>query len=245
MLFNLVGKNLKGKYAGSFLGMFWAFINPLFLALIVGFVFTKILKVEMKNFYLFVIAGMLSWNFLATALQEAVLSIPANASVLKQFPLPREFIPLSCVLTNFALFLSGLLVVLPFFLAVNPKIFFMLPLLIIALLLQVCFVAGLALILSAAYVRFRDIGQLLNTFLLFWLWLTPVFYSMDMIPPEYQGIFICNPMTFYVNLYRHALLGFGDGLALSLLIAFLTASTSIVVGYKVFYAREKDFLKWI
>jgi ABC-2 type transport system permease protein len=245
ILFKLVSKNLKGKYAGSSLGIIWAFINPLLLAFIVGFVFTKILKVNIENFYLFIIAGMLPWTFLATSLQESALSIPAHASVLKQFSFPREFIPLSCVLANFVLLLMGLLVVMPFFIMANTQVVLLLPILLPALLVHLMFVAGLSLAFSAAYVYFRDIGQLLGTLLIFWLWLTPVFYSMEMIPQGYRIIFICNPITLYIGLYRDALLGVGHGVWGSFLTAGALAIISLIAGYKIFIGCEKDFLQRI
>lgn len=245
VLFELVRKNLKGKYAGSSLGILWAFINPLLLALIVGFVFTKILKVNAENFYLFIIAGMLPWTFLAASLQEAAVSIPAHASVLKQFSFPREYVPISCVLANFILLLLGLLVVLPFFVMVNSKILLLLPLLVPALLVHLVFAVGLSLAFSAAYVYFRDIGQFLNTLLIFWLWLTPVFYSVEMIPPEYKAIFVFNPMTLYIGLYRDVLLGTGTGTMLSFSAAAGLALLLFALGYKIFRLCEKDFLKRI
>jgi len=243
ILFKLVSKNLKGKYAGSSLGILWAFINPLLLALIVGFVFTKILKMNIENFYLFIIAGLLPWTFLATSLQEAAVSIPAHASVLKQFSFPREFIPLSCVLANFILLLLGLLTVLPVFILINAKIVLLLPCLVPVLLIHLMFAAGLSLVFSATYVYFRDIGQLLNTLLIFWLWLTPVFYSMEMIPQGYRILFACNPMTLYIGLYRAVLLGTGNGTLVSFLTAAVLALILFIIGYKIFCGCEKDFLK--
>jgi len=245
ILLNLVRKNLKGKYAGSVLGILWAFINPLLLALIISFVFTEILKMDVEHAYLFILAGILPWTFFANALQEAVVSIPANASMLKQFSMPRVLIPLSSVLANFTLFLAGLLITLPFFAAVNSKVILMLPLLLVVLFLQLLFTAGLSVMMSAVYVSFRDINQLLSVFLLFWLWLTPVFYSVDMIPQLYRGLFHFNPMTPYISLYRNALLYNGNIsfglLGISLLLSLIAGG----IGFSVFHNCEKDFLKQI
>jgi len=243
-LLSLVSKNLKGRYAGSVLGFFWAFINPLLLALIVSFVFTNILKTNKENFCLFIISGMLPWAFFAGSLQEAVFSIPANATLLKQFSLPREFLPLSSVMANFIFLIMGLLVVMPFFAASNVCVFAYIPALFLALLLLFVFTLGLALILSAVYVYFRDVGQILNTLLLFWLWLTPVFYSADMISPEYRFIFQFNPMTPFIGLYRAALLC-DSGAMEAFLVAGIWAAGSVLTGYYVFYKQEKDFLKRI
>lgn len=245
ILWNLVQKNLKGKYAGSVMGMLWAFINPLLLALIISFVFTKILKMNVEHAYLFILSGLLPWTFFANALQEAVVSIPANASMMKQFSMPRELIPLSSVLAHLVLFLAGLLVTLPFFISVNPKAILMLPLLMAVLFLQMVFTAGLSALVSAVYVFFRDLSQLLNVLLLFWLWLTPVFYSVDMIPPAYRGLFQFNPMTPFISLYRNALFDSGNADFRLLGIALLLAVIAAGMGSVIFRSREKDFLKRI
>ena len=241
---SLTAKNLKSRFVGSALGFLWAFINPLLLALIVSYVFTNIFKTGTKNFYLFIISGMLPWTFFATSLQDAVVSIPSNATLLKQFALPREFIPLASVLTNFMFFLLGLFVVMPFFVAANDKVLALLPLLLVALLCQLLFTGGLALIFASVYVSFRDIGQILNTVLMFWMWLTPVFFSTDMVSSKSRILFEMNPMTPFINLYRNALLcANDDGKAFVPAAAF--SLVSIIVGYTVFYKQKNDFLKRI
>lgn len=245
ILLNLVRKNLKGKYAGSFLGMLWVFINPLLLALVISFVFTKIMKMSVEHAYLFILSGLLPWTFFAGSLSEAVTSIPAHASTLKQFSMPRMLIPISVVLANFTLLLAGLLITMPFFVMVNPKAILMLPLLLTVLFLHLLFTAGLSAMVSALYVFFRDTSQILNVLLLFWLWLTPVFYSIDMIPQEYVGIFHFNPMTPYINLYRNALLYSGNANFGLLGIALLLSLIAGGAGFSLFHSREKDFLKKI
>jgi ABC-2 type transport system permease protein len=245
ILLNLVRKNLKGKYAGSVFGMLWVFITPLLLALIVSFIFTKVMKMNIQHAYLFILAGWLPWNFFAGSLSEVVSSIPGNANMLKQFSMPRVLIPVSVVLANFTLLLAGLLITLPFFLVINPKAILMLPLLLTTLFLHLFFTAGLSAMISAVYVSFRDIGQLLNTILLFWLWLTPVFYAADMIPSEYAAVFRFNPMTPYISLYRSALLYNGNASLGLLGIASLLSLAIGGVGFFVFHNCEKDFLKKI
>jgi lipopolysaccharide transport system permease protein len=245
ILLNLVRKNLKGKYAGSVLGMLWVFVTPLLFTLIISFVFTKIMKMDIKNTYLFILSGWLPWNFFSGSLSEVVASIPGHSNMLKQFSMPRVLIPVSVVLANFVLLLAGLLITMPFFVIVNPKAILMLPLLLMVLFLHLFFTAGLSAMVAAVYVSFRDIGQLLNILLMFWMWLTPVFYSSNMIPPEYAGIFRFNPMTPYISLYRNALLYSGNAsfglLGIALLLSLIVGG----VGFSVFHNCERDFLKKI
>ncbi len=245
VLISLVRKNLKTKYAGSFLGILWAFITPLCLALIVGFVFTDIFKADIPNFYLFIMAGMFPWTFFATSLQDAAASVPANVAVLRQFSFPRVFIPLAVVVTNFIIFGCSLLVLLPFFIMVKPMVIFMLPLLLAAMALLFLFTAGMSLMLAAWCVEVRDISQFLGTLLVFWLWLTPVFYAMDMVPEVYRGWFVFNPMNLYLEMFRAALLGQGLMSAGFFMVVVGLSAACMQVGVMVFNGKEAKFLKRI
>lgn len=245
ILFNLVYKHLKTKYAGSALGIFWALINPFLLAIVVCFVFTKILMMNIDNAFLFIISGMFPWAYLSASLQEAVVSIPMNSNLLKQFSLPREFIPISIVFSNFIIFMLGILVVLPLFFSAKTMGVGMLPLLLLAVILQSLFILGLSLIVSVIYVYFRDINQLLSVLLLFWLWLTPIFYSIEMIPLKYRVLFNLNPMTSFINLYRNAFFCNGDKTVQWITQSLILALISVCMGYALFILKEKDFLKRI
>ncbi|MBF0331159.1 MAG: ABC transporter permease [Candidatus Omnitrophica bacterium] len=245
ILFSLVAKNIKTKYAGSLLGVLWAFINPLLLALIVGFVFTQVFKANVENFYLFIIAGMFPWTFFASSLQEAAVSVPSNAAVLKQFSFSRMFIPLAVVLTNFIVFGCSLLVLLPFFIMVKSSVVFMLPLLLVAMFFLFLFTAGISLMLAAWCVEVRDINQFLGTLLMFWLWLTPVFYAADMVPAAYRGWFAFNPVNPYMELFRAALLGSGLAHPLNLLVVFASSVAVMWAGVVIFNTKAGNFLRRI
>ncbi len=245
VLKSLIIKNVKAKYAGSTLGILWTFINPALLALVIFFIFTQIIRVNIRHFYLFIISGLLPWSFFACSLQETCSSIVTNANVLKQFPVPREFIPISVVCANFFAFILGLLVMLPFFALLNKEVVFMLPLLLPLVFMHLVFTIGIALILSAVYVYLRDIAQILSVLLIFWLWLTPVFYSVEMIPDKYKALFILNPMTVYISLYRGILFNVESFRFALIPFAAAISLISFILGYVIFTRNEASFLKRI
>ena len=104
-------KQFQAKYAGSVLGLFWALINPFLMMLVITFVFTAVFKTEIKDFALFVLSGILPWMFFSGALSEATASLSAKKSVLHQFSLPKEIIPLSIVLSSLMNFLMSWIIV--------------------------------------------------------------------------------------------------------------------------------------
>ena len=82
-LWDMAVKQLKAKYSGSTLGIFWAIINPLLIALAVTFVFTVVFKIEMKNFALFVLAGIFPWMFFSATLSEVTFSILNQQNIIR------------------------------------------------------------------------------------------------------------------------------------------------------------------
>lgn len=201
-LWSISGKQFKAKYAGSILGLFWVIINPLLMVLVITFVFTAVFKTQVKDFALFVLAGILPWMFFSGALSEATSSLLTQKSVLHQFSLPKEILPLSSVLYYFMNFLLSWCIVYPIFVFHNPKIIFLVPGLLMLFLLTYFFTCGIALLFSVVNILLRDIEHLMGILFMFWFWVTPVFYSVDMVPVEFRWIFNFNPMSTFILCYR-------------------------------------------
>jgi len=244
-LWDMAIKKLKAKYADSILGIALAVLNPLLMMLAISFVFTSILKMEMKGFPAFVLAGIFPWMFFTAALSESVSSFMEHQNILRQFNLPREIIPLSCVLSNFINFLIGWIFICPIFIFLNPKIIPVLPLLCIVLITNFLFVCGLGMVVSIANVFFRDIGQLLGVFLTFWFWITPIFYSAEMVPSGFKWVANINPVTSYVVFYRDIVFyGFCPGPSVFTAV-FLWAFVSLTLGWLVLVNCESQLLRRI
>jgi len=244
-LLGMALKQLKAKYTASFLGIFWAVINPLLVMSAISFVFTVIFKVEIKNFPLFILSGIYPWLFFSTALSEASSAILNRQTILRQFNLPREILPLSSCLSNFINFLIGWFVIYPVFLFFNPRIIIFLPLLVFIFLLNFIFLCGLSLSLSILNIFFRDLEHMLGTLLMFWLWVTPVFYSINMIPEKFRWICNLNPLTPYIVSYSDVLYQGIMPSFTTLIGIFLLAVVSIISGWLLFLRLETEILKRI
>jgi len=244
-LWSMAVSQLKAKYANSLLGISWAIVNPLLIALAITVVFTVVFKVEIENFSLFVLAGIFPWMFFSNAIFEATMSLVSQKNLLQQFNIPREAIPLSSVLANFLNFLIGWAIVLPLFLIFNQKIISLLPLLLIVILLNFVFICGLGVLFSVINVFFRDLGHLLAVLLLFWFWATPIFYSLEMIPQEFRWLTYCNPMMPFVASYREILFAGRIPLASILSAAAGWSMGILTFGLFVFWRVEQGILKRI
>jgi len=238
LLKNLVIKNLRNRYSNTLLGFLWTVLTPLLISLIISFVFIHIMQVRIDNFISYVISGMLPWICFSTSLQESLTSLVDNAGLWRQFRVPLEFIPASCVIINFLNLIIGLTVALAFFIKSSPKVvlyFFLMP---VPLILHFIFTLGISFLLSSLYVRRKDIAYLLNIFLLFWLWSSPVFYLLDRFPLHIQRLSNLNIMLPFLNLYRsifykHVFFDFKD-----LFLCVCLSLFSFIYGYRFFINQE-------
>jgi len=134
---------------------------------------------------------------------------------------------------------------IPIFIVFRIQIAPYLLLLPLALLLHLAFTMGVALLLSCINVYFRDVTHLLGVGLMFWFWLTPIFYSLDMVPIRFRWICIINPMTSYVTIYRNILFEAKVPNLYIISIALGAAVGVLLVGYIIFAKLERSFAKGI
>lgn len=245
MLKNLIKKNLKAYYVSSFLGISWAVFIPLILMFILSFVFIDVLKIEIENFPLFVLSGLIPFMFFSSSLTQTTNSIVENVHLLRQFNLPKEIIPLSLILTNFLNFLLGLLVLIPIFIFSNFRIIFSLYFLILIIFIFLIFVIGMGLFFSSLNVFFRDISHLLGILIMFLFWITPIFYKIEMVPIHYRWIININPLNLYINLFRNILLEGKIPEIKFISYSLAWAILSSFIGYSLFINSESKFLKRI
>jgi len=241
-ILSLSKKALKVKYSGSKLGLWWALILPLLLALSINLVFTKAFNILIPNYTLFVLSAILPWLFFAQSLTEATNSFSDNSSMLKQCIFLREIIPFSSILGNFLNFLLGLAAIIPLFILFNYKIVFFLPALISLVVFFLIFLWGVGIIFSLMNVFYKDVSCFLSLALMIWFWITPIFYSLEMIPYPYSIVCLVNPLTYYILTFRD-LLYYGR-LDLGIyLIDIIISFAAFFAGHLIFILKEKELLK--
>lgn len=242
---SMASRNLKDKYVGSSLGIFWSILNPLLIMLVVSFVFSRILQTNVRHFPLLVLSALLPWFFFINSICESTTSMKRNIDMMSQFTLSREIIPVSIVLANFVNFLFGFIIVLPVFIFFNTEITRYIVLVPLVMVLHLVFTMGVSILFSIVNVYFKDLAQLLNVGVMFLFWLTPIFYSLEMIPGQYRWIIMANPGTCYVVIYRSLLYEASTGSVSMWFLAGVFSLISIIGGYIIFIRNEKDILKYV
>ena len=245
ILSGMVQKNLKDKYVGSHLGYFWAIINPLLLMIAVNFVFAHLVKTGIDNFPFYILSALLPFFFFVNSLTESTTSIENNKSILNQFIITREIIPIAVVAANFINFLFGFIVILPIFIVLNVGILKYVWLLPLVMVLHFVFTLGVAFLFSIGNVYCKDLSYLLNIGVMLLFWMTPIFYSTEMIPLRFRWIIWINPVSSFAAIYRSLLYSGSSGLLYCWGLAVAFSFISISIGYYVFIKKEADILKYI
>jgi ABC-type polysaccharide/polyol phosphate export permease len=242
---SLVARELKARYRGSVLGFAWSFINPLLLLLIYSFVFTRIMPNEtpdVRPYAVFMFCGILPWNWFATALSDAAGSLIAGGNLIKKVLFPAEVLPLVSVLTNMVHFFLGLPILILFLLVSghypDPADLAWFP---ITVLVQLIFVAALALILSALTVHFRDIRDILSNVLMLWFFATPIIYPwFQPNVQRFRWLFNLNPFTHLAVSYQEIFFFPGPIGHWKWLLALGVGSTALFLGGYWLFDRLRD-----
>lgn len=248
LLVNMISRDIKTRYTGSALGIFWSVVNPIIMLLVLTFVFSVIFNVKIRGygegrgFIEFFLCGFLPWLAFQDGAIRSTSIIVENANLVKRVRFPSELLIVSTVISVFLLQLIGLGIFIGVLIVFGkiregstllflPLVFF----------LQVIFTVGLGYVLSSIHVFFRDIGQITQS--LFWVWLysTPVIYSISMVPEQFKKILIINPMTHLLEIYR-ALILQGKFPEWSGVLYFCFFSFGLfVIGERVFYKLKLVF----
>ncbi|HAJ56494.1 MAG TPA: hypothetical protein DCL35_01855 [Candidatus Omnitrophica bacterium] len=245
VLWEMSLKQLKGKYSGSMLGLWWAVIIPVILAFSINFIFTQVFKAQAENYAFFILAGMVPWAFFSGTLMGSAEAFFAQSSILKQGTFPREFVVISAVLADFISFCTGFLFLYPVFIFLEPAVIHLLPAFFCLALLYLMFVAGLSLLCSVANVFFRDTAHFLSIALMFWFWITPIFYSLETLGLPWRRLFFYNPLTYFILAFQSLLFKASLPSAAVSLTCLATGVFFLAAGYFVFLKFEPKLMKRI
>jgi lipopolysaccharide transport system permease protein len=248
LLRNLLSRDLAVRYKNSVLGFLWTLLNPLLLMLVFTVVFQLLQPVNVEHFPVFILIGLLAWNFCVGVLTACIHSVVGNGNLVRKVYFPREMLPLSSVLAglvHFALALLLVFILLPLSgLGFTPLVVW-LP---IVMLFQTAFLAGVGMLLAAINVFFRDTEAIMDVGFLAWFFLTPIFYPLDVLWDKTVGplnlgwlMHAANPMASFISTYRLVLIDRASPDPAFLARTFATSLLVLVMGYLFFKWLEPRF----
>lgn len=241
----LIVKELKIKYKRSILGFLWSLINPVLLTVVYVFVFVHVYKVKTNEFILFLLSGMLPWQFFNMGLIAATSSLIDSAHLIRKVYFPRLLVPAATVGANLINFLMALGLLLIVVVVRGREVWLHLHWLMYAILLETALCLGLGLFLSVANVYVRDIKQIMSIMLTALFFATPIVYELDRVPAAFRPLIIANPLTSVMEIYRSAL--FYSSPPRLWVVALGTAEVAVALafGYWVFSRQAPRLAKQV
>jgi ABC-type polysaccharide/polyol phosphate export permease len=257
LLRNLVKRDLKARYKNSAFGILWSLLNPLGMMLVFTLLFTVMGNDSTRDYAIFVLVGLIPWNFFSGSMVSGTTSVVGNSSLVKKVYFPRELLPFSSLLSNLVNFAIAFVVLIIFLYLFRIGLTVHALWVPAILITQLIFTLGLVLLLGGLNVFYRDVMMILEVVLLAWFFLTPVFYSLELFGDTAtlfgitfnpaQVMRWINPMASIIDGYRTVLWGTYESSGpvgmnpAYLLRTFVTAVIILILGYFVFSRLDHKF----
>ena len=249
LIFLFVKRNYVTKYKQTILGPLWLLISPLLTTLMFVIVFGNIAGISTEGApqLLFFMSGNIVWTYFAFCVNQTSNTFVANAGVFGKVYFPRMVVPISTVLTGLLDFFVQMTMFLLFFVIYcfsGYEIRYSWWILIIpVLVLQLAMLGmGVGIIVSSLTTKYRDLSILVNFGVQLWMYASPVVYSVSLVPEKFRFIYMLNPVTPIIIVFRYAFLGIGEIPYATWGISWLTTLIIIICGLILFSKIEKTFM---
>lgn len=241
----LVVRDFKTKYKRSVLGMFWSFLNPLLMMCVQYFVFSTIFKNDIPNYAVYLLIGVVIFNFFSEACGMALGSIVGNTSLITKVYVPKYIYPLTRVMSSVVNFGISLLPLILVSLITGVRFQKSAFLSFYFFSCVIIFSLGLGLFLSAAMVFFRDVQFLWGVLSIIWMYATPIFYPETILPDNFKFILRINPLYHFLKNTRLCILNGISPEPVVYVQCLLMAFAALLIGVLVFRKSQDRFVLYL
>lgn len=241
LLGQLIRRDILTRYKRSVLGVAWTMLNPLGTMLILTFVFSNFFKNAIPHFPVYILSGLLVWNFFAQATNAAISGLVWGGSLLKRIYIPSTVFGVSAIgtaLVNLVISIVPLIIVM---LVDRAPFYWSMLFLPISILILTAFTLGFGLFISSLAVFFPDVGEMYQVLLTAWMYLTPIIYPESMIPENSLPFFRINPMYWMVKMFRIPIVEGRFPIWQEILPALAWAVGILIVGWLYFTSKSEEY----
>ncbi len=237
----LIVNRIKTRYKRSVLGVVWTLLNPLLNTLVLTIAFSQIFRFNVPNYAVYILSGLLFWNFFAQSTNDAMDTLVWGSSLLKRIYIPRTIFAVAVVgngLINYLLALIPLAVVM---LILRHPFTINLLALPAAILIFAMSALGFSLLVSTVAVFFVDFVYIFNVLLSVWFYLTPIIYPISILPQRFLPIFRLNPLVHLLQIFRLLIYEGSPPSAVLWTAAFALAFVTLLAGWIIFTRKVDEF----
>jgi ABC-type polysaccharide/polyol phosphate export permease len=202
LVMTLVARELKVRYKRSAIGFLWTMLQPLLTMAVMDIVFSSIFRFAVQNYTVYVLAGLLFWNFFSQSIVASMNSLRGNASLLKKLPVPQAVFPVATVAAGVVNLLLAIVPLLLLLVVTGHPLGLSLLFLPVSIAIATVFTLGAGLLLSPLAVFFYDVVEIVAVIITLALYATPVFYPMAILPEKYRWFVRFNPIRSILEVFR-------------------------------------------
>ncbi|NQX66692.1 ABC transporter permease [Paenibacillus alba] len=242
LLSQLVERDFKTKYRRSVLGILWSLLNPLLIMVVQFMVFSTLFRFDIPNYSVYLLSGIVMFNYMSEATSQAMTCIIQNASLINKVYIPKYIYPFSRVLSTGVNFLFSLVALYLVIIVTGTHVTFSHIAILYVILCMFVFIIGLSLLLASMMVFFRDTQFLYSIGLTIWTYLTPIFYPESILPPIMIFVMKFNPMYHFIRFFRFVILYGGIPDLMAWVYCAIFAVISFSIGAYVFKRNQNKFI---
>lgn len=242
LLKTLVSRDFKTKYKRSALGVLWSFLNPLLTMLVLYLVFSTLFKSSIENYPVYLLSGLVCWNFFSEATTMCLTSITGNAPLITKVYVPKYIYPVSRTVSSLINFLFALIPLFVVMAITGCHFTIRYVLIVFGILSLVLASLGVGMLLGSAMVFFRDVQFLWGVISMLWMYLTPIFYSESIIPKKWLTLYKLNPLYHIIRIFRIVLIEGRSPEPKAYGLCLLAAVCLCAVGVAVFKKTQDRFI---
>lgn len=244
LLWVMTQTEFRVRYKRTLLGIFWTVFNPLIKVAVIGLVFSFFIQIP--DYFIFVVSGILPWQFFAASLNNATPSFINKRSIIQKAKFPKEIIPLAVILFNFIQLVISLVIMLILLEIFQGNLTVLQVVLLLEALLWILFLTiGISFISSILNVLIKDIQFVVRAILEPWFYATPIVYNLESIPQKFQFIFKLNPLTAIFEMFHFVVI---KDVVISPQIVILNLIITILVmmiAFSLFIKKRDQIADWV
>jgi len=236
-----IERAIKTRYKRSVLGVLWTMLNPILTMVVLTLVFSQLFKFSVENYPVYVLSGLVMWNFFSSSTNSAMGEMLWSGGLLGKIYVPKTLFSVSAVGTGLVNLLLALIPLFAITLFLGVKLTSAVVVLPFAILILALFTLGIGLLLSTAVVYFADMLPVYEVLLVIWMYATPIIYPVEIVPENLAWLIKLNPLYYMITIFREPIYN-GTVPALEIwLIATGFALIAFILGGFIFTSKANEY----